>query len=97
MKLTKNQAAALADYPKARDWGDPPCLRGGLVRRSYACTQQWIFERVHDRTDNTVSVYAYRHRPRYEEWQPWNHIPAIGRRVGLIWRGNWRDEPEPIP
>lgn len=59
----------------------PPECGGQTVEHSYACTDEYIIERVLDRSDKTEVYVAYKYRG---ECQPQNGVPSLGRRVGVV-------------
>lgn len=70
----------LADKAK---WITPPQNQGQIVVTSYAEANGMILERTYDRSTGRITDVAYRH-PVRGEFEPWQSVPKLGRRVGII-------------
>lgn len=92
LRLTKNQEEALRQV-KGVEFVTPPECGGQTVLYSYGCSHDYCYERRYDRSDMSVKITAYRHSAKdlHREWDPWNGVPHLGRRVGVI-RDGKRDE-----
>ena len=65
----------------------PPENQGQIADVSYACTEDYILERINDRSDNSVVVVAYRYPADGSEdygIEPWQAVPKLGRRAGIV-------------
>lgn len=93
LKLTRNQNLAMQELKGVEHFYIPPENQGQIVTVSYGCSPSFIFERCLDRSDNSLSITAYRHPTNDVDFDPWNSIPKMGRRIGVIFDGKSSNEP----
>jgi hypothetical protein len=74
--------------PNAATWGTPPENQGQAVERSYGyCyADDVIIECRDDRSTGETVYTAYESGDdEFENWDPWNRKPTLGREVGRCW------------
>ena len=56
----------------------PLCNMGQIVEISYACDENYIYERSYDRSNQTTVYARFEHPDTEGEFEPWNGEPKLG-------------------
>jgi hypothetical protein len=64
----------------------PPVCQGQIVERAFACDGDFIYEKITDKSDRSVTVVVYDHPEDANEgsFEPWNSEPDCGDEVARI-------------
>ena len=99
--MTDEKAEALRVYQRqVGTFYTPPGCDDGVIVRSFASNDDYIYEFALRSADKIVTLTAYRHpEPREDKtsWAATKPIPKLGRFVGELYSGPLNREPLPGP
>lgn len=101
--MTDEEARALQTYQRhVGIFHTPPGCDDGVLARSFAANDHYIYEFALRKADQFVTLTAYRHPGRPEDEESFaaaaaSVMPKIGARVGELYRGPLAESPPPGP
>lgn len=80
----------------------PPGYDDGVIARSFARNDDYIYEFALRNADKVVTLTAFRHPGSLEDEHSWaaavtKAMPKLGTRVGELYRGPLNEAPQPGP
>jgi len=101
--MTGEQAEALRIYRRqVGTFHTPPGCDDGVLARSFACTNDYIYEFALRTADKVVTLTAFRHPGLPVDENSWaaavtKAIPKLGTLIGELYRGPLDAAPLPGP
>ena len=101
--MTEEKAEALRVYQRqVGTFHTPPGCDDGVLARSFACNDDYIYEFALSNADKVVTLTAYRHPEPLEDENSWaaattKGMPKLGTSIGELYRGPLADAPQPGP
>ena len=101
--MTEEKAEALRVYRRqVGTFHTPPGCDDGVVTRSFASNDDYIYEFALRAADKVVTLTAFRHPGPPDDENSWSAaatkaIPKVGACVGELYRGPLKEAPQPGP
>ncbi len=101
--MTEEKAEALRIYQRqVGTFHTPPGCDDGVVARSFASNDDYIYEFALRKADHVVTLTAFRHPGPPEDENSWaastiTAMPKVGARVGELYSGPIDKAPQPGP
>ncbi len=101
--MTEEKAEALRVFQRqVGTFHTPPGCDDGVVARSFACNDDYIYEFALRNADKVVTLTAFRHPGLPGDENSWaaaatKAIPNVGTCVGELYRGPLSEAPQPGP